>query len=181
MRQIFTSCLLLLSYLSFGQNVIKGTVTDATERAPLVGVTVAIEGTNTGAVTNIDGEYTIEASDEQTLVFSFIGFKTVSKEVGNQRIINVAMQEDVQQLGEVVVTALGIEKETKALGYAVQEVDGESLEKAKEPNFVNSLSGRVAGLQIKNSTDLFQNPEINLRGSTPLLVIDGIPDRTLKK
>ncbi|WP_407483102.1 SusC/RagA family TonB-linked outer membrane protein [Elizabethkingia meningoseptica] len=83
-----------------------------------------------------------------------------------------------KKIDEVIITALGIKKEKKALGYAVQEVKGDIFEKAKEPNFVNALSGRVAGLNIKNSTDLFQDPGISLRGSKPLIVIDGIPDRT---
>ncbi len=83
-----------------------------------------------------------------------------------------------KKIDEVVITALGIKKEKKALGYAVQEVKGDVFEKAKEPNFINSLSGRVAGLNIKNSTDLFQDPGISLRGAKPLIVIDGVPDRT---
>ncbi|WP_407477327.1 SusC/RagA family TonB-linked outer membrane protein [Elizabethkingia anophelis] len=83
-----------------------------------------------------------------------------------------------KKIDEVVITALGIKKEKKALGYAVQEVKGDVFEKAKEPNFINSLSGRVAGLNIRNSTDLFQDPGINLRGAKPLIVIDGVPDRT---
>ncbi|NIF06903.1 SusC/RagA family TonB-linked outer membrane protein [Chryseobacterium sp. Tr-659] len=83
-----------------------------------------------------------------------------------------------KKIDEVVITALGIKKEKKAIGYAVQEVKGDVFEKAKEPNFINSLSGRVAGLNIKNSTDLFQDPGINLRGAKPLIVIDGVPDRT---
>ncbi|ASW73979.1 TonB-dependent receptor [Chryseobacterium piperi] len=83
-----------------------------------------------------------------------------------------------KNIDEVVITALGIKKEKKTIGYAVQEVKGEIFEKVKEPNFINSLSGRVAGLNIKNSTDLFQDPGISLRGAKPLIVIDGVPDRT---
>ncbi|MFP7658125.1 SusC/RagA family TonB-linked outer membrane protein [Chryseobacterium proteolyticum] len=83
-----------------------------------------------------------------------------------------------KKIDEVVITALGIKKDKKTLGYAVQEVKGDVFEKAKEPNFINSLSGRVAGLNVKNSTDLFQDPGISLRGAKPLIVIDGVPDRT---
>lgn len=138
-----------------------------------------VQGTNRGTITDFDGNFSISASTGEILQFSYVGFTSQSVEVTDQTEINITMQEDSQQLNAVVVTALGIKKETKALGYSVQEVQGEALEKAKEPNFVNSLTGRVAGLSIKNSTDLFQNPDIDLRGATPLLVIDGIPDRTL--
>lgn len=167
----------LLTSLGFSQKMISGTVTDV-NNVPLGGVSVSILNTQKGTVTDFDGNYEIEANSTDTLIFSYIGFLIQKKHADNQTIINVILQENTEELSEVVVTALGIKKEKKALGYAVQEVDGESLEKAKEPNFVNSLSGKVAGLTVKNSTDLFQNPEINLRGASPLLVIDGIPDRT---
>lgn len=81
-------------------------------------------------------------------------------------------------LEQIVITALGVKKEKKAIGYAVQEVGGQVMEKAKEPNFINSLSGRVSGLSVKNSSDIFQDPGLDLRGNKPLIVIDGIPDRT---
>ncbi|EIJ40391.1 TonB-linked outer membrane protein, SusC/RagA family [Galbibacter orientalis DSM 19592] len=167
----------LLTTLGFSQEIISGTITD-TNNVPLGGVSVSILDTPKGTVTDFDGNYEIEANSTDILVFSYIGFIVQNVPVENQTTINIVLQENTEQLSEVVVTALGIKKEKKALGYAVQEVDGESLEKAKEPNFVNSLSGKVAGLTVKNSTDLFQNPEINLRGASPLLVIDGIPDRT---
>lgn len=105
----------------------------------------------------------------------FTGFAAFAQETAAVKD-TVAGNEKVIQ--EVVVTALGIKKEKKAVGYATQDVGGEKLEKAKESSFVNSLSGRVAGLTIKNSTDLFQDPGIDLRGNKPLIVIDGIPDRT---
>ncbi|WP_456867167.1 SusC/RagA family TonB-linked outer membrane protein [Galbibacter sp. BG1] len=167
----------LLTTLGFSQEIISGTITD-TNNVPLGGVSVSILDTPKGTVTDFDGNYEIEANSTDILVFSYIGFIVQNVPVENQTTINIVLQENTEQLSEVVVTALGIKKEKKALGYAVQEVDGESLEKAKEPNFVNSLSGKVAGLTVKNSTDLFQNPEINLRGASPLIVIDGIPDRT---
>lgn len=179
MKQILTSLLMLVSMISLSQGVIKGKIKDSNTGEPLIGVNVLIKSTGNGTVSNIDGDFALEASKGDTLIFSYIGFEKVVFPVGNETVIDVALKQDVQQLSEVVVTALGIKKQVKALGYAVQEVEGESLEKAKEPNIINSLSGRVAGLTIQNSTDLFQNPGISLRGETPLLVIDGIPDRTL--
>ncbi|WP_335966504.1 SusC/RagA family TonB-linked outer membrane protein [Galbibacter sp. PAP.153] len=176
-KRIILSILLLITAIGFSQSTISGTITDQ-NNIPLGGVNISIQNSVGGTVSDFDGNYSIQAKDDDSIIFSYIGFKTQIIALNGENTINIVMQEDSEQLSEVVVTALGIKKEKKALGYAVQEVDGESLEKAKEANFVNSLSGRVAGLTVKNSTDLFQNPEINLRGASPLLVIDGIPDRT---
>ncbi len=172
--------LLLVGHLGWAQTGgITGTVTDAENNQPLPGASIVVKGTTTGTVTDFDGNFEIKApSEESILVFSYVGYTPQEIGVGGQTEINVSLVIEASALDEVVVTALGIKKETKALGYAVQEVAGSSLEKAKEPNIINSLTGRVAGLNISNSTDLFQNPEINLRGASPLLVIDGIPDRT---
>lgn len=158
---------------------VTGTVTDAENAQPLPGASIVLKGSMTGVVTDFDGNFEISVpSKKSVLTVSYVGYTTQDVSVGNQTNIQIALQVKASSLDEVVVTALGIKKETKALGYAVQEVKGSSLEKAKEPNIINSLTGRVAGLNIKNSTDLFQNPEISLRGASPLLVIDGIPDRT---
>jgi TonB-linked SusC/RagA family outer membrane protein len=109
------------------------------------------------------------------LTFSFIGYKTQEIEIGSRSELNVEMEEDVQALSEVVVTALGVQRETKALGYATQKLEGSAITKAREPNIFNSMTGKIAGLQINNQTDLFQSPEIFLRGVKPLIVIDGVP------
>jgi len=156
------------------QKEISGIVTDNTGEL-LPGVNIIIEGTIKGADTDFDGKYTITASEGQVLVFSYIGMITKKVIVGDSTTINVELIVDGNELEEVVVTALGIKKETKTLGYAVQEVKGESMVKAREPNVINSLTGKVAGLIVKNSTGLFQDPNITLRGGIPLIVIDGIP------
>ncbi|HBO28444.1 MAG TPA: SusC/RagA family TonB-linked outer membrane protein, partial [Leeuwenhoekiella sp.] len=178
MKKIFTLLILLVSLVSFAQQTVKGVVKDP-NGVPLGGVTVMIPDSSRGTVTDFDGNFSIQVNSGETLQFSYVGFTKQEVVISNQSLLEIIMAEDAQALDAVVVTALGIKKEKKALGYAVQEVEGDNLEKAKEPNFVNQLSGRVAGLNIKNSTDLFQNPTIELRGATPLLVIDGIPDRTL--
>jgi len=178
MNKIFTLIALFTACFCFAQQEVSGTVKDA-NAMPLGGVTVMVQNTDRGTITDFDGNFTINASTGEMLQFSYVGFISQTLEINTQSELAIIMQEDSQQLNAVVVTALGIKKETKSLGYAVQEVKGQALEKAKEPNFVNSLTGRVAGLSVKNSTDLFQNPDIDLRGATPLLVIDGIPDRTL--
>lgn len=157
--------------------LIKGHVTDA-KKESLPGVSVLVKGANTGTVTTQEGDFSIKANTGDVLVFTFVGYQTTEVTVGDADRYNVVLEESTKGLSEVVVTALGIKKEKVKLGYAVQEVQGEALVKAREPNLVNSLTGRVAGLNIQNSTDLFQDPGISLRGRKPLIVIDGIPDQT---
>lgn len=157
--------------------IIKGYVTDS-KKATLPGVSILIKGTNTGTVTGQDGGFSIKADNGDILVLTYLGFKTLEVPVTQSNLYNITMEEDAKGLTEVVVTALGIKKEKAKLGYAVQEVKGEALVKAREPNVISSLTGRVAGLNISNSTDLFQDPGITLRGKKPLIVIDGIPDQT---
>ncbi|PWG81546.1 SusC/RagA family TonB-linked outer membrane protein [Pararcticibacter amylolyticus] len=157
--------------------IIKGRVTDE-KKESLPGVSVLIKGKNNGTITNQDGDFSIKASTGDILVFSFIGFQSKEVTVGSTDKYVVVLEANAKSLSEVVVTALGIRKEKAKLGYAVQEVQGENLIKAREPNLVNSLTGRVAGLNIKTSTDLFQDPGISLRGRKPLIVVDGIPDQT---
>ncbi len=158
------------------QQTIQGTVVDA-ETNPIPGVNVLVKGTTQGTITDLNGAYRIEVSDgNSVLVLSFVGYQTKEASVNGRSQIDVTLTADAAQLTEVVVTALGIEKEKKALGYAVQEVAGEGLQKAREPNVARSLTGRVAGLNVYNPTGLFEDPRLELRGSDPLIVIDGIPN-----
>lgn len=163
---------------------IRGTVTDAYNGEPLPGVNVLIKGTTQGTITDISGNYTIVADEQDVLTYSFVGYMTQEVAVGGQTEINVSMNASAEELSEIVVTALGVERETKALGYAIQEVQGEELVKARETNLVNSLSGKVAGVQITNSsTTIGGSARITIRGESsldinanqPLFVVDGIP------
>lgn len=157
------------------QQQISGIVTDNTG-VPLPGVNVIIAGTTTGTQTDFDGNYTIKASKGDILAFSYIGMKTVTITVGDLTTMDVVLNEDAAQLEEVVVTALGIRKEKKRVGFAVQEVDGESIQKAVSPNIVESLTGKVSGLIVTNNTsDFFSDPQFYLRGARPLMVVDGVP------
>jgi TonB-linked SusC/RagA family outer membrane protein len=156
---------------------IRGQVKDQKDLT-LPGVSIFIKGTKTGTTTGQQGEFSIEAKAGDVLVVRSIGFLAREVPVGNADFYSIVLEEDAQGLSEVVVTALGVRKEKAKLGYAVQEVQGESLVKAREPNIINSLTGRVAGLNIQNSTDIFQEPTISLRGRKPLIVIDGIPDQS---
>lgn len=164
---------------------VSGKVTAAGDASPIPGVSVVIKGTTTGTTTDSDGNYTISSSEiaNGTLLFSYIGFKTQEIAIGNQSVVNVSLAEDVEQLNEVVVTALGISKETQRLGYSVSRVDGDAISKARENNVVLGLSGRVAGLNVKGTNGgpggtarilLRGMPSMNSGGS-PLFVINGVP------
>jgi len=178
--KIPATVLLVIAFLLSGFNgvaqqiTVSGVVKDAD--APLPGVSVLEKGTSNGTATDAEGKFTLAVTSESSvLIFSFIGYKTQELAVNGRTVLDITMEQDVTALAEVVVTALGVQKEIKSLGYSVQTVKGESATKAREPNVINSLTGKVAGLQIKNQTDLFTSPEIRLRGAAPLIVIDGVP------
>lgn len=175
---------LMLTFMSisaFAQKTITGTVRD--NSAPVPGVTVAVKGTSKMTQTNAEGKFSISASPTDVLVFTMIGSERQEVTVGNQQTINVLLAQSDSQLGEVVITALGIKREKKSLGYGVQEVKGETLVAAKEPNLANTLTGKVAGLQVVRSSDgPAGSSKILLRGSNsltgsnqPLIVVDGVP------
>ena len=170
--------------LAVAQKQVSGAVTDYADRQPLPGVNVLIQGTSLGAVTDIDGNYAIEVpNDDAVLVFSFIGYEAVSQVVGTRSTIDVSLMADIQQLGEVVVTALGIERDKKSLGYALTQVEGESLTQARENNVINSLVGKVAGLNVNSTAGgAGASSNVIIRGlsslgqsNQPLYVINGIP------
>lgn len=159
------------------QRVVSGTVVDGETNEPLPGVAVQIVGTDKGQITDLDGEYTINLlPEENQLAFIYLGFTTQTVEVGSRSIINITLETATTGLNEVVVTALGIEKDVKSLGYSVTEFEGNNMVKAKEPNPISTLTGKVAGLSIRTPTDFFQDPIIEMRGGTPLIVIDGVPN-----
>jgi len=162
----------------WAQNIqIKGKVTDNTG-VPLPGVTVMEKGTTNGGVTNPEGLYQIDASSSGTLSFSFIGFKVNEIAVSGKNQIDVVLEESVQAIDEVIVTALGISQEKKSIGYATQTVDAREITGVNAPNMANMLSGQVAGLTVNTKTGMFQAPDIFLRGKSPLIVIDEIPVET---
>ena len=130
------------------QRTIKGTVSDEYGE-PLIGVSVLVQGTTTGTITDIDGNYTLEIlNDEAVLEFSYIGYQKISLRVAGASSFNIIMKEDAQQLNEVVVTAMGIERKEKSLTYATQQVKGDELMKVQDANFVNALSGKASELPL---------------------------------
>ena len=162
---------------------VSGSVLD-TENNPIIGASVMVKGTKEGTISNTEGNFSIKATPGSVLVVSYIGFATQEVKVtGRGKPIIITMREDTKRLNEVVVTALGIKRERKALGYSLSEIDGKELQKAKETNVINSLAGKVAGLSIsQTATGPAGSTRVILRGSTeltgnnqPLYVIDGVP------
>ena len=158
-----------------------GTVVDA--MGPVIGASVVVKGTTNGVITDFDGNFSLSGVKKGDIIeISFVGY-TTQEVVWQGKALNVTLQEDTQQLEEVVVTALGIKREKKALGYAMQEVKGDAILAARETNVANALSGKVSGVQIiRSSNGPAGSSKIQLRGSNsvtglnqPLIVVDGVP------
>ena len=178
---LLMSCLVIVAYAQ--QRTVTGTVMDD-QGSPLAGISYVLKGTTLGGTTSADGTFSINVSGANpVLVFSGVGFTTQEVSVGNQTTLHVVLVRSDAQLETVVVTALGIRRESRSLGYAVQEVKGETLAATKEVNIANALTGQVAGLQVvRSSNGPAGSSKIVLRGfnsltgdNQPLIVVDGIP------
>ncbi len=165
------------------ETTITGTVSDE-DGGPLPGASIVEKGTTNGTQTDFDGNFTINVGDPNAiLIVSYIGFATIEIPSNGQTTLGITLKESSASLDEVVVTALGISRDKKGLGYAVQEIQGDDLNEARETNFVNSLSGKVAGVNISSSGAVGSSSRIiirgesslNFNGNEPLYVIDGIP------
>lgn len=174
--------IILSSTFAFAQEVtVTGSVKDVTGQG-LPGVNIQVKGTSHGTATDFDGNYEISVLNGDVLVYSFVGFATEEKTVNNSTI-NVILQDDAESLDEVVVTALGIKKEEKALGYSLTQVDGDEMAQVKSANAMNALQGRVAGVNVSdNSGGSAGSSRVIIRGASslsgnnqPLYVIDGVP------
>ena len=163
---------------------IKGNVTSDEDGLPIPSVAVTVQGTTIGTLTDADGRYTITApASAANLVFTFVGMTPVVEPINGRTTINMVMNVEMKGLEEIVVTALGISRDKKALGYSVQDVSGDEIAKAKETNIINSLQGRVSGAQITaTSGSVGASSRIVIRGvsslsgnNQPLFVVDGIP------
>ncbi len=169
----------LRSYLSFlvillspliihSQVTVNGTVTDL-ENEPLIGVNVQIKGSNSGTATDFDGQFELSGVNaNDVLVFSYIGYQTQEVLVDGKTTINVTLNSDAEMLDEVVVTALGIGRMKKTIGFTTQEVGTEQLANSKTMNLGTALSGQVAGLTVTNPTGMFQGPQFVLPGEKPV-------------
>lgn len=162
---------------------ISGKIISETDNEPLPGVNVVIKGTQIGTVTDINGDYSLEVPNQQSvLVFSFIGFDSREMPVGNLTVVDASLKESSTGLEEVVVTALGIEREERSLGYSVGKVQSEDLTRVAQENVLNSLAGKVAGATINSTGGTGSSVSMVIRGATslntdnqPLFVVDGVP------
>lgn len=162
--------------------VVIGLVTDA-QKEPLVGVSVTAKGTSVGTITDINGKYSIKIKDTDVLVFSYVGYTTQEVTVGNRTSLAITLEESSIMLKDIVVTALGIKKEAKALTYNVQTLKSDEVTAIKDPNFINSLAGKVAGVQINSSASgIGGSSRVIMRGTKSLFgnnnalyVVDGVP------
>lgn len=157
---------------------ITGVVHDA-NGVPIIGATVVLKDAKSGTITNNEGAFSLEASDDDLLIVTYIGFVPKQVKLNGQSFYKIVLTEDVKRLSEVVVTALGIKREQKALGYAVQAVEGDILQTVKGVDMATSLTGKVAGLMVKNSTEFTEEVSLTLRGEVPILVVDGVPFKNM--
>ena len=181
---LFLSMILFvgLQTLSAQTKAISGKVVDNLGEA-IPGVSIIVKGTTTGTISRPDGTYNLNVpEDASAIVFTFVGMKLQEVPYTGQSTINVTMESDAIDMDEVVVTALGISREKKSLGYAVQEVSGEEMNKIQSSNFATALSGKVAGVQISNGTNMGGSSNVVIRGSSSLsgsnqalFVVDGVP------
>lgn len=183
---LFMSVLLVMTvqYVMAQERTVTGRVTSAEDGTPLPGVNVVIKGSTTGTVTDADGKYTINVpSGDAVVQFSFIGLTSQEIVVGSRVVLDVNLSSDIQQLGEVVVTAVGIEREKKSLGYSVETVSGNKVQQVSEPDPLRALTGKVPGVNIISSSGApGSSTRITIRGNSsllnnnqPLFVVDGIP------
>jgi len=185
--RLFLSCFLalLISGFAYGQErTVTGKVTALGDGTELPGVNVILKGTTSGAVTDVSGVYKVTVpADGGILVFSYIGYLAQEIEIGNQSVIDIILEEDIIALSEVVVTAGGIERSKKALGYSIEKVDGDKVQGVSEPDPLRALSGKVAGVNIQGSSGApGSSTRITIRGNSsltndnqPLFVVDGVP------
>ncbi|MEI8114756.1 MAG: carboxypeptidase-like regulatory domain-containing protein, partial [Bacteroidia bacterium] len=149
--------------------VVTGKVTSSVDKGVLPGVSILIKGTTKATVSNSEGEYRIEVPGNNTVLsFSFIGFKTEEVAVNGQKVINVSLIETTKEFDEVVVTALGISRKEKSLGFAIGKVSGDDMSRVVQENAINALSGKVAGVQINSTGGTGSSVSMVIRGATSL-------------
>jgi TonB-linked SusC/RagA family outer membrane protein len=178
-----TAVLIHASNVLWAQDLaVTGKITSSEDGSGLPGVNVVVKGTTNGTVSDGSGNFSISAPATGTLVFTFIGLTSQEVPINNRTTVDVVMAQDVQQLSEVVVTALNIPREKASLGYSTQSLNNAAVTTAKQQNFVNSLSGKLAGVQIRTNGNLGGSTNIVIRGNKsvtgnnqPLFVIDGVP------
>lgn len=185
MKRVFYLLLCLLASINFvtaQSSKVTGTVISAEDNEPIIGASIVVKGTSTGTVTNLDGTFSLDVpTNAKSLVVYYLGMK--SQEVAIKPVLKILMESDSQSLDEIVVTAMGLSREKKSLGYAIQEVKAEELTKAGPISVTSALSGKVAGVQVNQfGGNVGSAARISVRGNSslsrdqqPLIVVDGIP------
>ena len=184
----FTIFIVLMFFIglqaAIGQRTISGTITSSEDKSPVPGATVLVKGTTLGVITDVDGKYKLTFPVEKNVILvSFVGMKTQEITLGAETTVDVVLEPDIQMLEGVVVTAIGIPRETKALSYSVQEVGSDEIQKSASNNIINSLQGKVSDVQIISSSGVAgASSYITVRGvqsltqdNQPLFVVDGVP------
>lgn len=173
-RSLFFIFFIMMSVSAMAQRTVNGKVFSSQNQLPLSGAFVSVKGTKKATTTNNAGEFSIEAAEEDVLMISNVGYLPAEVKAGQAGTVTLVV--DAKNMSEVVVTALGIKKEIKRLGYSIQEVKGEDLVRARDQNPISGLTGKVAGLSVGPSAELLRKPTVLLRGNEiTLYVVDGIP------
>ena len=180
-KMLFLAVLLFfITSISYAQGrKIQGKVIDAVNKSPLVGVTVSVKNSNVATSTDADGNFTLEAPQNGRVLITFVGYQSIEVSA-SQKNPTIQLSASSQRLNEVVITATGIKKESKRLGYAIQTIDADALTKAREADPINSLKGNAAGLAININSEIGHSPDVIIRGENdpsnrPLFVVDGVP------
>src|SRR6185312_12060929 len=180
-KMLFLAVLLFfITSITYAQGrKIQGKVIDAANKSTLVGVTVSVKNSNVATSTDVDGNFTLEAPQNGRVLITFVGYQSIEVSA-SQKNPTIQLSASSQRLNEVVITATGIKKESKRLGYAIQTIDADALTKAREADPINSLKGNAAGLAININSEIGHSPDVIIRGENdpsnrPLFVVDGVP------
>lgn len=185
-KQLLLLLFSLFAVMGYARTV-TGVVTSASDKEPIIGASVQVQGTTRGAATDLDGKYTLEAQDNDVLVVTYVGMTPQKVKVGGRDVVDIVLQENSQVLEEVVVTAMGQTQEKKKLNFAVQSLNADDVSAGQSANFANSLQGKVAGLQVSTggsspngSTQVIIRAISSINNSQsnePLVIVDGMPIR----
>src|SRR5450432_1815501 len=171
---------LLFPFFAIAQNVITGQVVSSVDNSPVAGATIILKGTKVGTSSGLDGKFSIPANQGDILVISGIGFKQQEDVIGTENVVDIRVATNSKNLNEVVVTATGIRKDSKRIGYAIQTIDASKLTQAREADPLDALKGNAAGLQVDITQEIGHAPDIIIRGENapsdrPMFVVDGVP------
>ena len=180
---VISFVMLLFSHNAYAQSEIKGTVYDTSKPTPMTGATVVVQGKNVATITDLDGRFTLKANEGDVILVQFMGYHDGTITVGKSNVYEVTLKPDSEQLEEVIVTALGMKREKRSLGYAATDVSGDELSTVQNSNWLNGLSGKVAGVQFNGaSSGPISSQRVVVRGesslsgnSSALFVVDGVP------